>query len=302
MAGQSMRAQSLALALPLFVAVLAGCADDAPAEPASAAPTSSLRGVVVTQAIVPVADATVTVTPGEWTTTTDANGLFEVGPLEPGTYLVAVQADGYADVRQEATPGGELIKIVLQNVRTDVPYIDVLSFEGFHECTFDFYIDGLGSQTLPCGLVDCVSGQDVSTDVWLFEFAIESPGLQGILAELVFDSQPTGAQMGLHLRSVAEAGGCVDAGGGVDVQYASMRGPSPLQMWVVQGIENPGAEGGAAFHVPQNETKLYQIMTVGRADYDAAADVHLRLQSRQQLFVTLFYHKMGDPSYSILNA
>jgi hypothetical protein len=297
-------ALSLPLALSMLLVLFAGCAGDKADAPVAAVQTSSLRGVVVTQAIVPIANAVVSVTPGDLSATTGEDGMFDIGPVEPGSYALMVKADGYADLRIEAVAGGELVKAVMVNVRSDVPYIDVISFEGYHECTVDFYVDNVGSQTMPCGIVDCVSGQDVSTDVWLFEFRIESPGLKGILAELVFDSQPTApaGQMGMHLRSVAETGGCVDAGGGVDVQYASMRGPSPLQMWVYQGIENPGAEDGAAFHVPQNETKLYQIMTVGRADYDAAADVHLMLQSRQQLFITLFYHAIGDPSYTILNA
>lgn len=293
-----------ALVAPVLLAAFAGCSDDPP--PAVVGPGVELfvEGVVVTEAIVPIANASVTVLPGELTARTGPGGEFRVGPVEAGTYSVAVRVDGYAPATVTATAGPELVRIVLTAVRTDVPYIDVLSFEGYHDCTFDFYVDNVGSQTVPCGIVDCVSGQDVSTDVWLFEFRIESPGLKGVLAELVWDAQPTAPanQMGMHLRSVADVGGCVDAGGtNTDVQYASLRGPSPLQMWVIQGIENPGADEGGAFHVPQNETKLYQIMTVGRADYDAAADVHLMVQSRQQLFVTLFYHQLGDPSYSVLN-
>jgi hypothetical protein len=159
-----MRAR-LAVALPLLVAALAGCAGDAPAATESAIPTTALRGVVVTQAIVPVAGAAVTVTPGEWTATTDSNGLFEVGPLEPGTYLVAVRADGYGDVRVEASPGGELVKIVLQNVRTDVPYIEVEKFDGYLECTFDIWVSPYQILGAPCvGVVDLVSGATVSWD------------------------------------------------------------------------------------------------------------------------------------------
>lgn len=291
-----------ALAVLLTLTALAGCSDKPSAAPELVGEEVFLSGIVVTEAIVPIANASVLATPGDLAATTNELGEFRIGPVEPGSYALRVRVDGYADNNVPIVAGPELVRIVMTAVRTDVPYIEVLSFEGYHDCTFDFYVDGVGSQTVPCGLADCVSGQDVTTDVWLFEFRIENPGLTGLLAELIWDGQPTAPanQMGMHLRNVAEAGGCVDAGGGVDVQYASLRGPSPLQMWVYQGIENPGAEDGAAFHVPQNETKLYQIMTVGRADYDAAADVHLMVQSRQQLFVTLFYHQIGDPSYSVL--
>ena len=293
----------LAAAGLLLVVAVAGCSDEPPAVAEVAGQQTFVEGVVVTEAIVPIANATVTVMPGELTALTDAGGAFKVGPVEPGTYSITARVDGYATTSVTAPAGPELVRLVLAAVRTDVPYIDVISFDGYHDCTFDFYVDGVGSQTLPCGIADCVTGQDISTDVWLFEFRVESPGLKGILAELVWDSQPTAPanQMGMHLRSVAEAGGCVDAGGTqTDIQYASLRGSSPLQMWVIQGIENPGADDGALFHDPQNETRLYQVMTVGRADYNATADVHLMLQSRQQLFITLFYHQLGDPSYTVL--
>lgn len=293
----------LSLALLLVLAWLAGCSDRPAAAPEVQGQELFLDGLVVTEAIVPIANASVSILPGEIAATTDPGGVFRVGPVAAGTYAITVKVDGYATTTVTAPAGPNVIRVVMVAVRTDVPYIEVLSFEGYHDCTFDFYVDGVGSQTVPCGLADCVTGQDVTTDVWLFEFRIESPGLKGILAEMIWDGQPTAPanQMGMHLRNVAEAGGCVDAGGGVDVQYASMRGTSPLQMWVIQGIENPGAEDGAAFHVPQNESKLYQVMTVGRADYDAQADVHLMLQSRQQLFITMFYHQLGDPSYTILD-
>jgi hypothetical protein len=120
---------------------------------------------------------------------------------------------------------------------------------------------------------------------------------------MFWDPQSTGSHMGMLLRNVAGAGSGVDAGGtNVDTQYASTRGPSPLQMWVHQGIENPGADGGAAFQVPQNESMAYKILILGRADYDQPADVHLMLQNRPQVFLTKFFHAMGDPSYSIANA
>src|SRR5688572_6586432 len=114
-------ALSFSLALSMLAALAAGCADDAPQAPAAVAQTSSLRGVVVTQSIVPIADAIVRLTPGNLSTTTDAGGLFAFEPVEPGSYLLLVEADGYADLRIEAVAGGELIRAVMDNVRSDVP-------------------------------------------------------------------------------------------------------------------------------------------------------------------------------------
>lgn len=293
----------LSVALPLLAILLAGCADEE-AAPATIVQATSLKGVVVTQAIVPIEGATVTVMPGGLTTATDASGLFSFEPVEPGTYHLAVGADGYADVTVEAVAGGELVKVVLTNVRSDVPYIEIQKWDGYLFCTVDNYVAGYQIIGAPClGVIDLVTGQQVSQDEWQFEWQVTAPGLRGALAEMVWEEQATGKHMGMLLRNVAGAGSGVDAGGtDVDTQYASTRGPSPLQMWVHQGIENPGADDGAAFQVPQNDTMSYKLLILGRADDDAQADVHLMVENRPQVFLTTFYHAMGDPSYSVLNA
>ncbi|HUR25526.1 MAG TPA: carboxypeptidase-like regulatory domain-containing protein [Candidatus Thermoplasmatota archaeon] len=300
-------ALSLSLALLMLAALVAGCADDKAAAPAATAQTATLKGVVVTQAIVPIEGATVTVTPGDLTATTDATGLFEVGPVELGSYRIAVQADGYADVTMEAQAGSAVVKVVLTNVRSDVPYIEVQKWDGYLFCTTDQNINGYNVVGAPClGVLDIITGQQVSQDTWQFQFQVSAPGLAGVLAEMVWDEQPTGKNMGMLLRNVVGAGGGVDAGDGAggdtDIQYGSTEGPSPLQMWVYQGIENPGANDGAAFQVPQNDTMDYKLLVLGRADDSQTVDIHLMVENHPQVFLTKFYHQIGDPSYSVLNA
>jgi hypothetical protein len=292
------------LAVLLVVpALLAGCAGDEPAAAAAPEATATLHGVVVTQAIVPVAGANVTVNPGGRSAETDAKGLFEVGPLAPGSYQVTVRAAGYAPTTVQAPADGGVVKVVLEAISSDVPYIEVESYDAYLECTFDAWVSPYQILGAPCvGIVDLVTGVPVSSDRWQFQWEVSAPGLKGALAEMVWEAQPTGSQMGMLLRNVAGAGSGVDAGGtNVDVQYASTRGPSPLRMWVQQGVENPGADEGARFQDPQNQTMQYKLLLLGRADYSQPADVHLMLESRPQVFLTKFYHAMGDPSYSVVD-
>lgn len=293
-----------AAVLLVLAAALAGCAGDAPAAAGPAAgPTAMLKGLVVTEAIVPIAGANVTVEPGGLTTETGELGLFEVGPLEAGTYQVTVRVPGYATTTVQAAAGEGIVKVVLAATSSDVPYIEVESYDGYLECTFDLWVAPYQVLGAPCvGVVDLVTGVPVSSDRWQFEWEVSAPGLRGVLAEMVWDEQPTGRHMGMLLRNVAGAGSGVDAGGtNVDTQYASTRGPSPLRMWVEQGVENPGADDGALFQDPQNGTMRYKLLILGRADYGQPADLHLMLEYRPQVFLTKFYHAMGDASYTVLD-
>lgn len=293
----------LAIPVALLALALAGCSDGAGPAAVLPADEQPLSGVVVTQAIVPVAGATVRAQPGDLEATTGEDGLFDLGPVAAGTYQLVVRAEGYAEAVVTAVAGPQVAKVVLLATSTDVPYIEVQKFDGYLECTFDIWVSPYQVLGAPCvGVVDLVTGATVSSDQWQFVWEVSAPGLAGALAEMVWDAQPTGSHMGMLLRNVAGAGSGVDAGGtNVDTQFASTRGPSPLQMWVHQGIENPGADEGAAFQVPQNDTMQYKLLVLGRADYSQPADVHLMLQNRPQVFVTEFYHRIGDPSYSVLD-
>lgn len=295
--------------------LLAGCSGD-PGAGAAGTPAASeeapamLQGLVLTQAIVPIAGANVTVRPGDLSNTTDAEGRFLLGPLAPGLYELTVSADGYAttSVGGVVVPDGGVapdeVKMLLAALREDVPYIELQKFDGYLQCTFDTWVAPYQILGAPCfGIIDIVTGQQVSQDQWQFEFAIDAPGLAGILVEMFWEDQPTGSHMGMLLRNVAGAGSGVDAGGtNVDTQYASARGPAPLQMRVLQGVENNGSDDGAAFQVPQNETMTYKVLILGRADYDRPADVHLMVNNRPEVYVTEFYHAMGGQDYSVANA
>lgn len=148
----------------LLIAPLAGCADDAPevpADPLDVRPTETtgiVRGVVVDAAIVPVRDATVTVAGPDATTTTDRNGTFAFGGLEPGAYRLRVERDGYFPFELVVTveAGLEdppLVRVQLERDLAASPYATAYQWDGYIQC-------GL-SLVAACGALDIVgAGED----------------------------------------------------------------------------------------------------------------------------------------------
>src|SRR5688572_11370662 len=94
------------VAVMLVVAVLAGCSE-APGEADPGLPaaefedlvvtqsTGAIRGIVVSEAIVPIGGADVAVTGTALTTVSDEDGTFVFSSLEPGTYFLEVAKEGY---------------------------------------------------------------------------------------------------------------------------------------------------------------------------------------------------------------
>lgn len=145
-----MRAVALLLAL-----VLAGCSgggstttendpfaaaiDDV--EVQASATTGAIRGVVVDDAIRPLANVVVRLenaNPAQ-TATTGASGAFGFSLLEPGTYLVSARLFGYTEARQtvevkvgDANPPATKLQLsVIPGLRA---YYDQYKWEGYMQC------------------------------------------------------------------------------------------------------------------------------------------------------------------------
>jgi hypothetical protein len=134
------RSLLVVILLSWVLAGLAGCADaDAPAVADSPVP-GSLRGVVVDEAIRPVAAAMVSVPalPGLAPVPSGEDGLFEIAGLAPGVILIQVAKEGYlaAVVQAEvaADGAGDLVQVQLARDAEAAPYAVVESFEGFIDC------------------------------------------------------------------------------------------------------------------------------------------------------------------------
>lgn len=112
------------------------------------ATTGGIRGVVVDQAITPVAGAVVTIT-GGLSTESGLDGSFNFTRLEPGEYLIMVGKPGFKGSQTSATvvandPLPRVVKLLLERVNTATPYLEHFKLEGYYECAFalPFITDG----------------------------------------------------------------------------------------------------------------------------------------------------------------
>lgn len=169
------------VALLALFAVVAGCTDPgSPAPQEGATPdafedvevtdtTGAIRGVVVNEAIVPIADVLVALNTGK-NVTSDEQGAFVFSDLEPGTYFLTASKLGFNSVQTSAeVVAGEaeppITKITLLADPTQQPYTQTLKWEGFLQCGVMWSSGTLADQPYPlyiasyfganvCGLTD----------------------------------------------------------------------------------------------------------------------------------------------------
>jgi hypothetical protein len=148
------------LTIAMLVAVsLAGCAGEAtPAANAEGAfddftdvevdsTTGVIRGLVVDNAIVPIADATVAITGQDMTTTTNENGAFLFSGLEAGNYFLKITKPGYGSVQQNVAvvAGVEkpaITRVLIEQIPGSEPVVDALAWSGFLGCSMRYFIEG----------------------------------------------------------------------------------------------------------------------------------------------------------------
>lgn len=147
-----------AILLLVSASVLAGCSQGGGGAPADTitlgdgsqvelAEGAALVGVVVDEAIRPVAGANVTVLALNLTVSASAEGLFVFGELEPGIYNLVASAAGFVPITTQAeVREGETTRVRIQLARdlNPQPYHTTLQFEWFDAAgvtLVDFTID-----------------------------------------------------------------------------------------------------------------------------------------------------------------
>jgi hypothetical protein len=193
-----------AVGLLVVMVTLAGCAgggskSEAPDDVVIVKPPAGkgkgvIVGLVLSEAVAPIAGATVTATPGDLTTTTNENGEFGFGDLEPGTYFLKATKPGHMPAQQSFDVVADLaqppvVKLLLVYDAETAPRILELSFRGFLECSTTYVAACAlpnAATDLLCGLSVCVG--NLTNDKFIAYHEIEGPDPSLVQTELVWKS------------------------------------------------------------------------------------------------------------------
>jgi hypothetical protein len=301
-------ASRLLATLSLAALLLAGCSDPSTAGGEDELPdlgleatktTGLIRGVVVDEAIRPLAGAKVTLRLADGQdleNTTGASGAFGFDGLPPGTYVLKARKLGYLEVQQSAEVVAGVdeppaVKVLLQADAAGVPYAVTLVWEGFIQCGMDAIaacaIPDASTQiacsatsggqppvppTVPLCLGN-VTNEDF--DEW---FAIERQPTF-LQAEMAWQSTQSVSQT--FTMFVRASDRETYTSGFYEYSVDSDTGPSPLSV-AVDADEIEDAELG-------NRTGLITAIFSGPAEGNPAGIGGFVVQQRFQVFVNVFF-------------
>jgi hypothetical protein len=262
--------------------------------------TGVIRGVVVDQAINPLAGARVEVTGLQRNTTTDGNGRFGFDDLAPGDYFLSASKPGYTDIQQTAlvVAGVEepkAVRIMLQAVPGSLPYFVPYSYTGFVSCSFKAanYVFRAGDCD-PTGALG-YRDRDDSHPV----FVAENPPLL-FQSEITWEHNQDLGESLVTIQVACENEDCSGGGGnaGQDtdlprVRFCNTRGVAPLICRVTQ--EEPGGTSGYGLNESHlgDTHKSFEVAVYANCYQQCVNSVYglgLVFEQKFDLFAHAFYN------------
>lgn len=226
----------------LVALVAAGCSDGGPAQAVQDAAGASVHGVVVDEAIRPLANATVTLASAAGPTmsaVTGDDGLFRFVGLPEGIVALRVEKAFYAPVQLTAPtsldPGAPAVKVTLQLEVGILPFANQVKWDGFLECSA-----GIGNWCGIANLYPCIVQSQVGQPCSRVSGDNSFNYLQGFFTDLqriptwvqmeaVWEStQSVSRNLGIRYAATNQSEWDRFSFGPV---LASVHGPSPLVAW-----------------------------------------------------------------------
>jgi hypothetical protein len=186
------------------------------------ATTGIVRGVVVDEAVRPLAGALVATVGGDGkahNATSAPDGAFGLDGLEAGTYFIKVTKPGYREsqVSTDVVAGvaePPIVKVVLAVDPTDLPYVSAFQYDAFLACSFTLVLVSFAA----CGLA-----ADQTNNAFLVEYPMDKPP-GWIQTEAVWEStQALGSSLSLSVT---------DFSTGTQIGVNGSSGPSPIYVGV----------------------------------------------------------------------
>jgi hypothetical protein len=184
--------------------------------------TGVIRGVVVDEAVRPLAGARVATTDnaGKAVEATSApDGAFGLDGLEPGTYFLKIGKPGYREsqVSADVVAGVReppIVKVVLSVDPNEVPYVAAYQYDAFVACSFTLVLVSFAA----CGLAP-----DQTNNAFLVEYPMDKTP-DWIQTEAVWEStQALGSSLSLSIT---------DFSTGSQIGVNGTAGPSPIYVTV----------------------------------------------------------------------
>ena len=235
------------------------------------ATTGVLRGVVVDDAIRPVANASVTARgpDGERSATTAADGLFGFDGLQPGTWFVSVGKVAYEEtqVSAEVLAGVDdppVVKVLLVFVPSQAPFVTEVQVEAFVQCI----VPGANMCAIinlyPCALAGyCEPIVDDTSYVLLYDELVALQRIPDWMQTEVVWASTQSLSPQLAIRPSAHS---PDDGAGLDERQDWVHGPSPIVMaWDQERAEEweMGTAEGVSFEVFGHMEETSAIGSIG---------------------------------------
>lgn len=303
------------VALFALLVLLAGCASDVPsAGPAGAAAAFDdldvtatdtkgiLLGVVVDAAIRPIDGAVIALALPDGSkeeSSTDDQGRFAFGDLDPGTYFLAVSHALYLPVQASAeVVAGEddppVLRVQLERLFSQDPYSELIAYDGYLACAYSVGISStcVNDYTRLIGFVPgceggCLKDYNVSqTGGNIREYtATVGAGWQVLVFEMTWT--PTVQGLGESLGVTVSYFNRTSTGH----WYASESQPNPLRMQVNVGEPGPNQNEEPTLIPPEGMNDLFVFFGAG----------DLAVNQRFQSFETHFHYGLPPDDWSFVN-